>query len=110
MKTAAIALTAASALAFPAGASALTRSFEGTVVSVDRSAQTFRISDAERGVKRIRVTSQTTFHDLAGFAALKRGARNIEVTARRSSGRWIARLVERSGGGGHHGGHGADDR
>jgi hypothetical protein len=29
---------------------------------------------------------------------------NIEATVRRSDGRWVAREVERSGGGGEHGG------
>jgi hypothetical protein len=33
----------------------------------------------------------------------------VEATVRRSGGRWVATLVERSGGGGDHGGHGDDD-
>jgi hypothetical protein len=110
MKTALIAITAAGALAFPAGASALPRQFEGTIVSVDRSAKTFRIHDAERGTKRIKVVKSTDFERLAGFSGLQSGLSNIEVTAHRSDGRWIASVVERSGGGGSHGGHnGSDD-
>jgi hypothetical protein len=108
MKTAAIALATAGALAFPTAASAATQ-FEGTVVSVNRSAKTFRLHDAERGTKRIRVVASTRFHRVAGFRALRAGRTGIEVTAKRSGGRWVATLVERSGGGGGHGGHGGSD-
>jgi hypothetical protein len=110
MKTAVIALTAAGALVLPAGASAATRSFEGSIVSVNRAAKTFRISDAERGVKRIDVVASTSFHDLSGLSALHTGSANIEVIARRRAGRWVAVIVERSGGGGSHkGGGGSED-
>jgi hypothetical protein len=60
-------------------ASAATRSYEGTVVSATR------------------------FERISGFSALRAGQRRIEVTVRRSDGRWVAVSVERSGGGGHHG-------
>src|SRR4051812_14099276 len=103
MKTAAIAITAAGALAFPTAASALTRQFEGSVVSVNRDAKTFRIHDSERGTKRIKVVGSTDFEDLSGFSALKSGLKHVEVTAKRRDGRWIASVVERSGGSGHHG-------
>ena len=56
--------------AVPATASAA-RQFEGTVVSVNRDARTFRLHDAQRGTKRIKVTSNTRFHRIAGFAALE---------------------------------------
>ena len=85
-------------------ASAATRQYEGTVVSVDRSARTFQLRDSERGTVRVKVVSSTRFERVSGFSGLRAGQRNIEVTVRRSSGRWVAVAVERSGGGGHHGG------
>lgn len=93
--------TAALAVAAPT-ASAQTREYEGTIVSVDRDARTFRIKDSERGTIRVRVTSRTRFERVT-FAGLRAGQRNIETTVRRSNGRWVAVEVERSGGGGSHG-------
>jgi hypothetical protein len=83
-------------------ASAATRSYEGTVVSVDRGAHTFKLRDSERGAVRVKVVSATRFERISGFSALRAGQRNIEVTVRRSNGRWVAMSVQRSGGG-HHG-------
>ncbi|HWM09637.1 MAG TPA: hypothetical protein VNO82_09830 [Solirubrobacteraceae bacterium] len=81
------------------------REFEGRVVSVDRSARTFRLHDSERGTKRIKVTRSTRFERVAGLAGLRAGQRAIEVKTRRKVGRaWIAIEVEKSGGGGEHGG------
>jgi hypothetical protein len=96
------------ALAAPQAIAAV-RQFEGTVVSVNRDAKTFRLNDAERGTKRFKVTANTRFERVNGLAGLKAGAKNIEVTAKRRNGRWIALDVERSGGGGRHGGGGDDD-
>ena len=94
-----------SALALSSGvASAATRQYEGTVVSVNRDARTFRLHDAERGTVRVKVTRSTRFERIAGFSSLRRGMRRVEATVRRSNGRWVATLVERSGGGGSHGG------
>ena len=90
------------ALLAPA-ASAATRQYEGTVVSVNRSARTFQLRDSERGTVRVKVVSSTRFERVSGFSGLRAGQRNIEVTVRRSNGRWVAVRVERSGGGGHHG-------
>jgi hypothetical protein len=90
-------------------ANAAARQFEGTVLSVNRDAKTFRLRDVERGTKRFKVTARTTFERIDGLAGLKAGAKNIEVTAKRKNGKWIALEVERSGGGGEHGG-GGDDR
>jgi hypothetical protein len=101
-RTASLMFVAAAVAAAPASAAAA--QFEGKVVSVNRQAKTFRLSDAERGTKRIKVNSATKFHRVAGFSALHAGQRRIEVTATRKNGRWVATLVERSGGGGHHGG------
>ena len=85
-------------------ASAAAQRFEGTVLSVNRDAKTFRLRDVERGTKRFKVTANTRFEHVNGLAGLKAGAKNIEVTAKRRSGRWIALAVERSGGGRHAGG------
>jgi hypothetical protein len=91
-----------------AGAQAALREFEGTVVSVDRDARTFRLRDTERGTVRIKVTRATRFERLDGFGALKPGLRRVEASVRRSNRAWVATEVERSGGGGEHGGD--DDR
>jgi hypothetical protein len=97
-----VALITAAALGVAApAASAQTREYEGTVVSVDRSARTFRIKDAERGTIRVRVNAKTRFERVT-FGALRAGMSGIETTVRRAGGRWVAVEVERSGGGGHH--------
>ncbi len=98
-----IATVTAVALAAPATASAATE-YEGTVVSVNRDNRTFRLHDSERGTIRIKVTSRTRFERIAGFSGLRKGMTRIESTVRRSNGRWVALEVERSGGGGEHGG------
>jgi Domain of unknown function (DUF5666) len=97
-------LLAAVALAGPAVASAAPVQYEGTVRSVDRDSRTFRLHDSERGTIRIKVTRNTRFERIAGFGGLQVGQTEIEATVRRSGGRWIALEVERSGGGGRHGG------
>jgi len=51
----------------------------------------------------VKVTRSTRFHRIAGFSALRRGMTGVEAVVRRSNGRWVATLVERSGGGGSHG-------
>ena len=99
---------ALAASAPPAASAAVVREYEGTVASVDRDSRTFRLRDGERGTIRIRVTRNTRFERIDGFAGLRAGMRNVEVVARRRDGRWIAIEVERSGGGGQHGG-GDDD-
>jgi len=94
-----------SALALSSGvASAATRQYEGTVVSVNRDNRTFRLHDSERGTIRIKVTRRTRFERIAGFSGLRKGMTRIEATVHRSNGRWVASEVERSGGGGRHGG------
>jgi hypothetical protein len=96
------AVAATSASAAPAQGTA--RQFEGTVVSVNVENRTFRLRDTERGTVRIRVTASTRFERLSGLRALRAGMRNIESRVRRSGGDWVAIEVERSGGGGSHGG------
>jgi hypothetical protein len=109
-----------SALALSSGvASAATRQYEGTVASVNRDAKTFRVHDSQRGTIRIKVTRSTRFERIGGFSGLRKGLTRVEATVKRSGGRWVATLVERSGGGGSHGAddgaaddhghHGADD-
>ena len=98
-----IASITALTLAAPAAAQAATQ-YEGTVVSVNRDHRTFRLHDSQRGTIRIKVTSRTRFERIAGFSGLRKGMTRIEAMVHRSNGRWIASQVERSGGGGRHGG------
>lgn len=88
----------------PVTAAAAVREVEGTVLSVNRGARTFRLRDVERGTFSIRVTRRTRFERIAGFAGLRRGLSPVEAEIVRSGGRWVAREVEISGGGGRHGG------
>jgi hypothetical protein len=104
-----IALITALALTMSIGvatASAATQ-YEGKVVGISKERKTFRLNDAQRGTIRIKVTRNTTFERIAGFSALRVGMNRVEATVKRSNGRWVALHVERSGGGGRHGG--ADD-
>ena len=78
--------------------------YEGTVVSKNAERKTFRLRDSERSTIRVKVTSGTRYERIAGFAGLRVGMNRVEATVRRSNGRWIAIEVERSGGGGQHGG------
>ena len=101
-----IALITALALTMSIGvatASAATQ-YEGTVAGLSKERKTFRLNDAERATIRIKVTRNTTFERIAGFRSLKVGMKNVEATVKRSNGRWVATHVERSGGGGRHGG------
>ena len=97
-------IASVTALVLAAPAAAQAAEFEGTVVSVNRDNRTFRLHDSERGTVRIKVTSRTRFERIAGFSGLRKGMTRIEATVRRSNGRWVASEVERSGGGGRHGG------
>jgi hypothetical protein len=107
--TAAVAAPAAHAAGPDArSAAALLREYEGTVVSVDRGNRTFRLRDTERGTVRIKVNRRTRYERIDGFSGLRAGLRNVEAVVKRVDGRWIAREVEISGGGGDHGG-GDDD-
>ena len=92
------------ALVATAPAAASAAEFEGTVLSVNREKRTFRLDDSERGIKRIKVNRNTRFERIDGFAGLRAGMTNIEAVVKRRDGRWVAIEVERSGGGGDHGG------
>ena len=88
-------------------ATAQARQFEGTVTAKNAESRTFTLKQGEGGgTFKIKVNDATKFQRLSGFEAIKVGARNIEATARRSDGRWIASVVERSG---KFGGGGGDD-
>jgi hypothetical protein len=77
---------------------ALAAEFEGTVIAKNKDARTFTLrQDEGGGTFKIKVTNATRFERLSGFGAIQVGARNIDVTARKSKGRWIASEVERSG-------------
>ena len=89
-------------------AAAATREYEGTVVSVNRDARTFKLRDSERGTIRIKVRRSTRFERIAGFSGLRKGMRRVEATVKRSNGRWVGIDVQRSGGGGEHGDDGDD--
>jgi hypothetical protein len=108
--TAAAATAATPATKVAPATQAAARHFEGTIVSVNRSARTFRLRDSQRGTVTIKVTSSTRFQRVGGFAGLRAGQTRIEAVVRRSNGAWVASSVERSGGGGRHGGRGAEDR
>ena len=92
------------ALVAAAPAAAAAAEFEGTVRSVNVEKRTFRLHDSERGTKRIKVTRNTRFERIDGIRGLEAGMRNVEVVVKRRDGRWVAIEVERSGGGGEHGG------
>ncbi len=102
--TAAVAGAAQPAAPKAPATQAATRQYEGTIVSVNRSARTFRLRDSERGTVTIKVTSNTRFQRVGGFSGLRAGMTRIEANVRRSNGAWVATFVERSGGGGQHGG------
>jgi uncharacterized protein (DUF58 family) len=85
---------------------ATVRHVEGRVLSVDRSASTFKLRDSERGTFTIRVTSSTRFERVR-FSTLKAG-RTVEATIKRVGGSWQATKVEPNSGS-HAGGTG-DDR
>ena len=81
-------------VASAAGAVARVGHFDGTVVSIDRSARTVAVRDDESGTKRVKVTRSTRFERIAGFGGLRRGM-DVEVTARRAGGAWVATEIER---------------
>jgi Domain of unknown function (DUF5666) len=89
-------------------ASAATQ-YEGTVVGKSVAKKTFRLRDSERGTIRIRITRNTRFERINGLSGLRVGMNRVEAIVRRSNGRWVAIEVERSGGGGEHGGDNRDD-
>lgn len=103
----------ATVIALSAGV-AQAASFEGTVVAKNKDARTFAVTQDEGGgTFKFKVTDSTKYQRLAGFGAIKVGAKNIDVVAHKNAkGRWIATNVEvsgKSGGGGGGNGGGKDD-
>ena len=84
---------------------ATVRHVEGRVLSVDRSASTFKLRDSQRGTFTIRVTSATKFERVR-FSTL-RADRTVEATIKRVNGSWQATKVEPNAGS-HAGGTGDD--
>jgi hypothetical protein len=96
---AALLVPTAGAATTAAPAAAQLSQFEGTVVSVNHDARTFRLRDTERGTARIKVTSRTRFERIAGFSALRAGApdRGEREAAERRLGRGRGRALGRRG-------------
>ena len=90
-------------VASTSGAVARVGHFDGAVVSIDRSARTVAVRDDEIATKRVKVTGSTRFERIAGFRGLRRGM-DVEVTARRSGGTWVATEIERRRAGDDRGG------
>ena len=82
------------AMAQAASAPPVARHFDGTVASVAKQTQAFRMRTESGRILRLKVKSTTRFERIAGFAGLAQG-QVIEVTARRRDGRWVALEVER---------------
>jgi hypothetical protein len=83
------------AIAAGASEAAVVRHFDGTALSKNRQAQTFRADIEQRGPMRFHVNRRTEFERIpGGFSGLERGMR-IEVDAKRTNHGWVARQVER---------------
>jgi hypothetical protein len=94
-----VAVFAALAVAAVAAPVAQARDFEGEIVAKNAKKKTFSIQEDEGGgTFKIKVNRLTEFERLAGFKAIRVGRTDIEVTARRANGRWIATQVETRGG------------
>jgi hypothetical protein len=94
--TAVLAVAMLAAIAVGTASAATVRHVEGRVLSVDRSASTFKLRDSQRGTFTIRVTSATKFERVR-FSTLKAGS-TVEATIRRVDGRWRASSVEPNSG------------
>ncbi len=102
--------------------SAVVKHYDGTVLSKNRDARTFRMRTESGRTLKFRVTGRTKFERISGFGGLSRDLR-IEVNAKRTDNGLLALKVETQGGGGGggsggdgspgddhgSGGHGADD-
>jgi hypothetical protein len=72
-----------------------TSKLEGRVLSVNRTARTFRLRDSERGTATIVVTRSTKF-DRIRFSQVRPG-KQLEVRYRVANGRKVATKVEPGG-------------
>src|SRR3954453_23421973 len=88
------ATASAGSAATPASSAATIGRFDGRILSINRVHRTFSVRDLEKGTVRIKVTNRTTLDRLAGFSSLRRSLL-VDVTARRSAGRWLATSVGR---------------
>jgi hypothetical protein len=69
--------------------------FDGKVLSKDAQSKTFRADTENRGTVRFHTNAGTDYERIkGGFSGLERGMK-VEVTAKRSSGHWLATVVER---------------
>jgi hypothetical protein len=103
MKTRTLIIAALAALAITAVAApaAQAREFEGVIVDRNAKAKTFSIREDEGGgTFKVKVNRGTKFERVGGFKAIRVGRTDIEVTARKVGGRWIATKVETRGGSG----------
>ena len=83
---------------------------DGTILSKDVGAKTFRISTQSGKQVRVKVNASTVFQRITGgFGGLRKGMR-VEVEAKQTSSGLLAKHVEpkESGGGGGGGGGGND--
>ena len=95
-----VALLAALAIAAVAAPVAQARDFEGAIVAKNGKKRTFSIREDEGGgTYKIKVNKRTNYVGIGGFKAIRVGRTDLEVTASRASGRWIASVVERRGSG-----------
>lgn len=105
--------TALSLTLLAGAAQAALKHFDGTVLTRNTSAKTFRIS-TQSGTKTIGVNANTEFERIAGgFGGLSKGLQ-IEVDAVQTKAGLVARQVEPQGGNGgggddSGGGHGGGD-
>jgi hypothetical protein len=99
--------------------SAVVKHYDGTVLSKNRDARTFRMRTESGRTLKFRVTGRTEFERISGFDGLRRDLR-VEVNAKRTDSGLRALKVETQGGGGGgsddgpgddhgSGGHGSDD-
>lgn len=94
-----------------AGAQAVLKHFDGTVVAKNAAAKTFSITTQSGARKTFKVNGATVFERLGGtFAALKKGTA-VQVEAIQTQSGFVAKRVEPQGGnsgggdeGDHHGG------
>ena len=79
------------------------RHFDGVVLSKNSDARTFRIRTQGGSKVKFRVNGTTVFERVpGGFSGLMSGL-HVQVNAKRVDNGWLARKVEKGGGGGHDG-------
>lgn len=89
-------------------AGAVVKHYDGTVLSKNRDARTFKMQTESGRTLKLRVTGSTAFERISGFGGLHRDLR-IEVNAKRTDSGLVALKIETQGGGNGGGGGGSDD-